>query len=124
MKFLEALDNLYQLKQKAAVWEDIIGFLSKYVDNDVQSAVSEIRSDDAGVVPQDIITAIVKGIQKEKLEPLEEAIERYTNLEVGNGEEKAKKASVTGTKKPAVRRKQRTASGRGGTSDKQPQQGD
>jgi hypothetical protein len=125
MKFFDALQELYRLKHQEAVWEDVAAFLSKHVDNDVNSAVSEIRSDDAGIVPQDIVADIIKRIQKEKLAPLEEAIKRYTDLEVGNGEEeeegrqrKAAAAKVTGKKKPAVRRKQGAAAGRNGASAK------
>jgi hypothetical protein len=127
MRFFDALNDLYRLKHQEAVWEDLVGFLLKHVDNDVQSADFEFKSEDAGVVPQDIIEDIIKVIQKEKLTPLEEAIARYTEMEVGNGKEEGQqrsKASVTGKKKPAVRRKQRPAAGGGSASDQQPQQGD
>jgi len=126
MKFLEALDELYKLKHKEAVWEEIVSFLSHRVDDDVQEATHHILSDDAGKVPQDVIEEIIKAIRKEKLGPLEQAIDKYIEMEVGNGKEEQQrgKASVTGKKKPTVRRQQGAAAGGGSASDKHPQQGD
>jgi len=80
----EALKTREDLKQRLAVWEELLGFLSDFVSVDFQEAVKAISPDDcvADVVSQEALTEVVKGIQDEKVTPLRQSLMELDSLRV------------------------------------------
>lgn len=104
----EALEKLERARQELAVHQDVLGFLSRFVDTDVHETDQGIAADGcvATTVPQEVISEIIEGIHVEKVGPLMEEIDELVNLQVVESTVKPKKASETVKDgKPKVRRK-------------------
>jgi len=84
LSFIEALQKLEESRQHRAVWHQVVDTLIKFVDTEVREAQHGIPAEGcvAKLVSQEIITEIVRGIEAEKIAPLEEEIESLENLEV------------------------------------------
>lgn len=90
----KALKILNGYKWEQAVWNEVVGFLSQFVDDEVNKAESAIISDDNGQVPQELVQRVVSEILEDKLVPLEEEIKKIegSSVEVSN-EQEAEEAS-------------------------------
>jgi hypothetical protein len=99
LSFAEALKRLEEGRQHRAVWNYVVDYLSKLVDTEVREATGGIPAEGcvAKYVDQKIVSEIIRGIEADKVSPLDEEIETLENLEVvetkkdGN-KEKPKKA--------------------------------
>lgn len=104
LSFAEALRRLEESRQHRAVWNHVVDSLSKFMDTEVREATHGIKAEGcvARNVQQDIISEIIRGIEADKIAPLNEEIETLENLEVVETE---KDDESEGTKKDPVPRR-------------------
>lgn len=100
LSFAEALQKLEENRQQRAVWSQVVDSLNKFVDTEVREATHGVPAEDCVVktVPQKIISEIVRGIETEKISPLDEEIETLENLEVVETKKDGKSKSKRGVK--------------------------
>ena len=125
LTFSEALQKLEESKHQRAVWNEMVDFLSRFVDSEVTAAEQGIGAEDCveKVVPQAQITAIINYIDEEHIAPLDEEIAALEQLQVvetedDDSEEKAQpkptaKKKVSGKRPTPKAGKNKKAGGTG-----------
>lgn len=128
IKLKEALGIMKGLSDELAVWNEVVNHLRKFVDDDVNYADKGICTGEGVTVAQDVVESVIRGVMKDKINPLEDRIQGLndTELEVkdaakveqkpekkaekkGNGNAKAAPAAKKRTARRAVRRRKPAA---------------
>lgn len=81
----EAFQNLQEVKQELAVWNELVDYLSQHVDWEVQPADKVITAEGCVVrhVPQDVIREIIQRLESDYVKPLMEKIQDLESVQVG-----------------------------------------
>jgi len=81
--FKEAQEQLYARRYELAVWSDIVSYLSTMMTFETHQAEKMIKTEDGLLsVPEEVIDGVMNLITEEKINPLNEQIESFSQLSV------------------------------------------
>lgn len=117
LTFSEALQQLEENRHQRAVWNEVVDFLSRFVDSEVREVEQGIGAEDCveKVVPQVQITAIIAYVDAEHISPLDEGIAALEQLQVVETEDdnsEAKEKTKPTKKKVSGKRPSKAKAGK------------
>jgi hypothetical protein len=106
----EVFQQLESGRQELAVWNEVVAFLSRFVDTETREADQGIETKEcvSRTVPQEVIQAVRTYIESQHIEPLMAEILELSNqqlAETTNDEKKSEKSQEAGRERKVPRPK-------------------